>query len=56
MNWFSKIIQKLNPAQEVIYYQEGSHVGTNANVSYGQAFKKLEAVSRGIGIIGLVLA
>lgn len=51
MGWLSNLVQKLNPAQQTIYYEEGSHVGSTASVKYDQAFKKLEAVSRGVGII-----
>lgn len=38
--------QKLNPAQTRIAEGEGSQVGTEAKITYSQAFKKLESVNR----------
>ena len=43
--------EKLNPAQEVIYNEHGSLIGTDAKISYRQAFSKLESVNRGIGMV-----
>jgi HK97 family phage portal protein len=57
MSFLTKIMQsmglreKLNPAQEVIYTQEGTNVNTTANVSYLTAFKTLESVHRGVSMV-----
>ena len=47
LNWF----RKANPAQEQIYYEEGTIVSTDASVTYGQAFEKIETVNRGVNLI-----
>ena len=47
-DWFR---EKLNPAQEIISWEEGSSVSTTANVKYTAAFDKLEAVNRGVNMI-----
>lgn len=46
-NWF----QKLNPAQEEIYYAEGTSSSSTASINYMTAFDKLEAVNRGVNMI-----
>ena len=46
--WFK---EKLNPAQGIIYTEQGIIVGTNALVSYKLAFKNLETVNRGTNLI-----
>jgi HK97 family phage portal protein len=55
MSWITKssdwFREKLNPAQTRISESEGSQVGTVAKISYGQAFKKLESVSRPTNIL-----
>ena len=51
MNWFTRLIQKLNPAQEQIQTEQGTDVGTTQTVSYLTAFKTLEAVNRGVNMI-----
>jgi HK97 family phage portal protein len=43
--------EKLNPAQEIIYNEHGSLVGTTAKINYKQAFSKLESVNRGVGML-----
>jgi HK97 family phage portal protein len=43
--------EKLNPAQEVIYYQEGTNISTTAPITYMQAFKLLESVNRGVNMV-----
>jgi HK97 family phage portal protein len=55
MNWITKgyqaVREKLNPAQARIAEGEGTQVGTTAKLSYQQAFKKLETVSRPVNIL-----
>lgn len=48
--WFSDE-EKENPAQRVIRDDYGSNIGTEATVTYAQAFDKLETVSRGVSMI-----
>lgn len=47
MAWFTKE----NPAQEQILLNEGSQVGSDASITYSQAFEKLESVSRGTNLL-----
>jgi HK97 family phage portal protein len=57
MSFISKIMdrlsnrEKLNPAQEVIYTQEGTSITTTAPISYLTAFNTLESVNRGVGML-----
>lgn len=54
MAWYDQIttwIQKLNPAQEIIYRQEGARVGSDAPGNYRQSFNRLETVNRGTNLI-----
>ena len=51
MAWYSNILQKLNPAQGRIADAEGYSVTTDANMTFIQAFDKIESVSRGVGLI-----
>lgn len=51
MSWFTKLIQKLNPAQTDIAHYQGSDIGSTATVTYQNAFKKLETVNRGTNMI-----
>lgn len=46
-DWFSKA----NPAQETISIEEGTNIGTDASITYLQAFEKLETVNRGVSMI-----
>lgn len=46
-DWFSKA----NPAQENISRDQGSSVGSDASITYVQAFDRLEAVNRGVSMI-----
>jgi len=41
--WFADST-KLNPAQTVIERQEGTFIGTDFQITYAQAFDKLECV------------
>ena len=50
LKWFQRE-EKLNPAQEMIYRQEGSSIGSSAAIDLYQAFDKLESVSRGTNMI-----
>jgi HK97 family phage portal protein len=43
--------EKLNPAQERIYTNEGTQVGTEAKIGYKLAFKRLEPVNRGVNML-----
>lgn len=45
--WFA---EKANPAQEIIARDEGTQ-GTTAQITYFQAFSKLETVNRGVNMI-----
>ena len=47
-NW---VVEKMNPAQYVISRDEGINVGTDASLTYLQAFNKLETVNRGVSMI-----
>jgi HK97 family phage portal protein len=47
-NW---VVEKMNPAQYVISRDEGINVGTDASLTYLQAFNKLETVNRGVNMI-----
>lgn len=47
-NWFA---EKSNPAQELIYFKEGSVVNTDSSITYTQAFEKLETVNRGVNML-----
>lgn len=51
MSWWTNLKQKFNPAQEVIYMQEGTNVATTANISFDKAFDILESVNRGINMV-----
>lgn len=54
MAWYDNVknwLQKLNPAQEIIYRQEGVRVGSDAPANYRQSFKRLETVNRGTNMI-----
>ncbi len=55
MAWYTPLIgavlQKLNPAQSLIRDQESSDIGSDASISYKQAFDKLESVNRGVNMI-----
>ena len=48
--WFADS-EKLNPAQTVIARQEGTFIGSDYQVTYSQAFDKLECVNRGVSMI-----
>lgn len=49
--WFESNEEKANRAQAAIAQQEGTHVSTDAEVSYAAAFDKLESVGRGASLI-----
>ena len=51
MAWYSKLIQKLNPAQAAIQDNEGTQIGTDANLTIIQAFDRVETVNRGVNMI-----
>lgn len=50
-NLSSWVREKLNPAQEQIYRDQGTHIGSDAQLGYAQAFEKLESVSRSVNMI-----
>lgn len=47
LNWFSKA----NPAQQQIAHDHGSVISSDQQISYTQAFEKLESVGRGVSMI-----
>lgn len=55
--WFEEkamtgeMVEKLNPAQEIIARQEGTYIGSDYHITYTQAYDKLEAVNRGTNMI-----
>lgn len=54
MAWYNNLLglfQKNNPAQEVIRYQSGTNINTDAHVTYKDAFVNLETVNRGTNLI-----
>lgn len=51
MAWYSKLIEKLNPAQAEIANDAGSSVTTDANITFVQAVDKIESVNRGVNLI-----
>jgi HK97 family phage portal protein len=54
MTWYNPkdwFIEKLNPAQQEIYHQEGTNIASDASVLYTAAFDKLESVNRGTNMI-----
>jgi HK97 family phage portal protein len=51
MSWYDKIIEKLNPAQRAISDIEGPSKLTDANITFINAFDKVETVNRGVSLI-----
>ena len=53
MGLISSIIQKLNPAQEDIYFQEGENKPTTQNRKYTvtKAYETIEVVNRGVNLL-----
>lgn len=51
MAWYKDLIQKLNPAQQAIADDEGTNIQTDSNLTFIQAFDKVEAVNRGVSMI-----
>ena len=47
-NW---VVEKMNPAQYVISRDEGINIGTDATLTYLQAYNKLETVNRATNMI-----
>lgn len=47
LSWF----KKENPAQEQIYYSEGTNVPTDSRIVYGTSFDAQESVNRGTNLI-----
>lgn len=50
MAWYNKLIEKLNPAQKYISEDERSSI-TDAELTFIQAFDKIETVNRGTNLI-----
>lgn len=48
---WGSIVEKENPAQRIIARDEGYSVGSDYNITYAQAFEKLETVNRGTNMI-----
>lgn len=55
MNWITQgwqnLREKLNPAQVRIAQEAGTRIGTDAPITYKQAFDRVEMVNRGVGLI-----
>lgn len=51
MAWYHNLLQKLNPAQGNIADNEGSSLTTDANLTFINAFDKVETVNRGTSMI-----
>jgi HK97 family phage portal protein len=53
MTWYNPAtwIQKANPAQATIAIHEGSNIPSDAPLDYATAYRKLEAVNRGVNMI-----
>jgi HK97 family phage portal protein len=51
MAWYSNLLTKLNPAQRAIADNAGTHIGTDASLTFVQAFDKIETVNRGVNMI-----
>lgn len=49
-DWFGSR-EKLNPAQTMISFEQGSNITTDTSINYALAFDKLETVSRGVNMI-----
>ena len=45
------IVEKLNPAQARIAQEAGTQIGSEAKVTYRQAFQKLESVNRSVSML-----
>jgi HK97 family phage portal protein len=56
MSWFTRLIEKFNPAQQIIAQDEGSIISTTATINYKNAFNKLESVNRGVNMIASACA
>lgn len=52
-SWFDSApqIEKDNPAQRLIAYEQGLFIGTDSSINYTNAFDKLETVNRGTSMI-----
>lgn len=48
--WFSDS-EKANPVQEIISREEGNYIGSDASITYQQAFTRLESVNRGVNML-----
>lgn len=48
VNW---VVEKFNPAQRRIAEDSGSSQGSDASITYAQAFSKLESVNRGVSML-----
>lgn len=49
-DWF-KTEEKANPAQTAISIEEGTNIPSDASYNYNTAYKKLEAVNRGVNMV-----
>lgn len=47
----SWLVEKLNPAQEIIAQHEGTNVNTDSSITYLQAFDRIDSVNRGVNLI-----
>lgn len=51
MAWYSKLLQKLNPAQSEIASDAGHSVATDVDLAYVRAFDKIESLNRGTSLV-----
>lgn len=53
MSWYNPKtwFEKSNPAQEWIAYEQGHTIGSTFEITYSEAFEKLESVNRGVNMI-----
>jgi HK97 family phage portal protein len=51
MKWFDNLVEKLNPAQQRIADIEGPGLDSDANLTFINAFDKVETVNRGVSMI-----
>lgn len=54
--WWENVVNKMNPAQEIIASNEGSNIGTTQVVNYLNSYIKVEPVNRGCNMISSAAA
>src|SRR5574343_126612 len=51
MSFWKNLFSKANPAQEQIYYTEGTNIPSSTSIKYHKAFEALESVNRGTNMV-----